>query len=110
MVVGVPREVVGGDDGEVHVTWGRDGAAVTVGGALPNADDGWDEFARILGGHGLALGNVTTSGPPGTAQLAALRAERLTAARHVTLSSRGAVNRLIRVLRNARDQAFGRDE
>lgn len=79
----MPRETVGDRSGNVVVvSWGRDAETVQV---------------------------VTVNGG---GQMAVIGVEQQEAIDgwYVTLASRSALNRLIGVLKTARDQAFGRDE
>lgn len=80
----------------VEVTWGRDQAHVQVGARFAGQPF---RFLHEPDQEPAAGDPVPPPGEP-------LVFESL----HVTLTRRGQVNELIRVLKRARDQAFGRDE
>lgn len=86
----MPKENIYGEHGteSVEVTWGKNGEHVQVGTRAPNSP-----FALIP--EGAVPGVDCVSGPYTSL--------------HITLTNRSEVNDLIRVLRKARDQAFGAD-
>lgn len=75
----------------VEVSWGREGGYVQVGSRFR------DQYFRFIPADE-ASGEFVSNAEP----------ERFDSL-HVTLTERGQVNDLIRLLRRARDQAFGTD-
>lgn len=89
----------------VEVGWAKNGGEVQV---ATTVTDAAERLAAILTEHGLKLVDAHTKDLAGTAQIAPAAA--LLAGWHTTLPGRWDVNRLIRVLKTARDGAFGKDE
>jgi hypothetical protein len=101
----MPRERMAATGGDIEIGWGRDHGTVEVATTIPDAPG---RVAAILTEANIKLVNGTTGTEPGTAQLE--QAMALLSGWHTRLDGRSQVNFLIRKLRTARDQAFGRDE
>lgn len=89
----MPKETIRGEGFDVEIAWGRDQAHVQLATVMkppetPNSPDG--------------LGVLLEGWSPDER----IRARGL----YATLDQRHAINEIIRVLKRARDQAFGRDE
>lgn len=100
----MPREYVGEDpqkDGSITVRWGREDGIVQLSVAGPV---GWrDEY----------VSRKVPSGDPvySVNEIRALEVDFDNGLDwHMTINHRREINRLIRLLRTARDQAFGKDE
>jgi len=88
----MPKEMIRASSFDVEVSWGRGMQCVSVATLMPTQMT-FGEPADLL-----ELVNAAPDGWKGARGLGA------------TIESRSDVNRLIRSLRRARDQAFGRDE
>jgi len=101
----VPREKIETDDKDftVELTWLRDGEYVQV---AVLATDGVERLLAILAKAGLKLVDAQTGKEPESERLAGVGFNGY----HATLTQRSQLNRVIRVGRASRDQAFGRDE
>lgn len=102
----MPKETIRSEGFDVEVTWGRDQCHVQVATVIqpPKAPTRTQPTPS---------GPIETESPASLGTLVASWSdeEKHTArGLHATLARRHDVNELIRVLRRARDQAFGRDE
>jgi hypothetical protein len=109
-------EIVAPPPWDVEVTWTRDGGVVQVATTAADADErlrAWTELDFSAGQPAIAAPDA----PPAAVTVASAGAAgtkpgtsfKMFSGWHVDLDRAG-VNRLIRVLRTARDQAFGKDE
>lgn len=101
----MPRDLFSGQGGDVQVAWTRDHCTIELATTVPGAVE---RICAILAEGGLKLVDAATGALPGTAQLG--NVAELLQGWHVHLIDRSDVNRLIRTLKGARDQAFGKDE
>lgn len=108
----MPAETIHGDNTpiDVRVAWGQSSEYVQV---ASLHDKGFDAMLVIVNGWLEAANMPTIDKMELQKGLAGTNFEGAVACFdgwHATLAERAAVNRLIAVLRRARDQAFGRDE
>jgi hypothetical protein len=88
----MPKEMIKAESFDVEVSWGREMQCVSVATVMPDQRTA-DEPADLL--------ELVNAAPDGWKDARGL---------YASIESRSGVNKLIRDLRRARDQAFGRDE